>query len=454
MWMDLDAVSLILKSTQLASGDNPKPGMDRIFMPGAHEAHISIYGQQVRALNLVAALADAKRLDPDDTIAIVGAGISGLTAALAARRLGFRVRLGDRTGEPFGVLKEVEGRWVHPRLFDFPSRNWSEVNAGLPVLNWEGGYIDGIRERWSEEVDAAALEIETIDPDHLSLTCEEGGVGVEFAAGERFPAAAVILATGYGPERKIKGADSRDVLRKTYWRGKPDVVERGDRSFYIVGCGDGGVQDAAYCLLPGFEFDQLAEDMYGLDDARTGLVELFDLGMVAPHLVSDQQYLDAAAGPGRQIVDAIAREAAGRHVTILSDRPRTITELLSPLNRLLLAAMLNAGVCEVRTNMRIKRFYEAADGTRARSKSGDEVTGRFLVRVGPKRNLPKIQGTPEIKRAMKQLRKLVEGPAQLTQRNRVPHWRSPRLDTYRELYPARKFAQVSAEVRQYAFEPT
>src|SRR5712692_1426182 len=60
---------------------------DDIFLIGLLDIGVTIFNQQVRALNLIWALDRADRLNPASEIAIVGGGIAGLTAAMALRKI-------------------------------------------------------------------------------------------------------------------------------------------------------------------------------------------------------------------------------------------------------------------------------------------------------------------------------------------------------------------------------
>lgn len=60
-----------------AGGGPPEP----IYVLGSFERRVTLYAQQVRALNLAFVLFDTGRLTPGATVAVIGGGASGLTAA-------------------------------------------------------------------------------------------------------------------------------------------------------------------------------------------------------------------------------------------------------------------------------------------------------------------------------------------------------------------------------------
>jgi heterodisulfide reductase subunit A-like polyferredoxin len=57
-----------------------------VFILGSNARYVTVYNQQVRALNLVAALAKSGYLSRHSRVGVVGGGIAGLTAAVAAAR--------------------------------------------------------------------------------------------------------------------------------------------------------------------------------------------------------------------------------------------------------------------------------------------------------------------------------------------------------------------------------
>jgi hypothetical protein len=58
-----------------------EPGL---YVVGCFERRVTLYAQQVRALNLVYALSHEKRLDAGASIAVVGGSVAGMTAAAGA----------------------------------------------------------------------------------------------------------------------------------------------------------------------------------------------------------------------------------------------------------------------------------------------------------------------------------------------------------------------------------
>jgi hypothetical protein len=118
-----------------------------IFLIGLLYSGVTIFNQQVRALNLIWALDHAKRLESASAIAVVGGGIAGLTAAMALRKI-----FSSSPGSPHRTVTLFEKRsvlcplqrgcatrWVHPHIYEWPEEGSTNPSAGLPVTNWRAG---------------------------------------------------------------------------------------------------------------------------------------------------------------------------------------------------------------------------------------------------------------------------------------------------------------------------
>src|SRR4051794_5604988 len=85
--------------------------------PGAHvlgafETRVTVYSQQVRALNLIYALFAEARIATGDAIAVIGGGVAGLTASAAAAQRGCRVTLFEQQAELLHLFAECDKRWL------------------------------------------------------------------------------------------------------------------------------------------------------------------------------------------------------------------------------------------------------------------------------------------------------------------------------------------------------
>jgi hypothetical protein len=234
---------------------------------GCFARHLTFYSQQVRALNLIDALCNTGRIKAGEAIAIVGAGLSGLTAAAAAARRGIAVHLFEKEGDPstldgrMPLQKDSMKRWVDPFIYDWPKPSPSEtkdgdgpktVRAGLPLLDWKAAEADQVRRQISSELSASFAQ-PTINCHHETIT----GNDVDMTAGDRVriqpskdgtrPALDVrylILAVGFGTE---------DTSTSRYWTDDGYAGNEHDRKRFLVsGTGDGGLTDVMRLCISNF----------------------------------------------------------------------------------------------------------------------------------------------------------------------------------------------------------
>lgn len=107
---------------------------------GVH--HLSIRDQIVRAKVLIRDLKIACKTanQPLERLLIVGAGVSGMSAALTASEMGIReVLVVDAKPEPFSLFRGVTARHVGPFMYEWPSPFFSDQSyPGRPADNWLG----------------------------------------------------------------------------------------------------------------------------------------------------------------------------------------------------------------------------------------------------------------------------------------------------------------------------
>ncbi len=84
------------------------PGRPNLYVVGCFERRVTFYTQQVRALNLVYAIAG--RMPRDPAVAVIGAGAAGITAAVAAALLDCRVTILERLTRSLELIGPCEHR--------------------------------------------------------------------------------------------------------------------------------------------------------------------------------------------------------------------------------------------------------------------------------------------------------------------------------------------------------
>jgi hypothetical protein len=228
-----------------------------VYAIGIAASRITLADQQRRAINVVWALLREGRVKRGDVVAVIGAGIAGVTAATYARLKGLRVALFEKYDDPF-AMHQGSGRWVHPNIYEWPASGWARDTTSLPCMNWRAGtardVVAALRTEWAQlsadpEIDwHPATEITALKPDGASATLIDG-------AGKRHgPYACVIMAVGFGEE-----PERREFDGKPYWRDD-DLHQRlrHGGTVFVSGCGDGGLIDAIRVALRDFRHDWLS----------------------------------------------------------------------------------------------------------------------------------------------------------------------------------------------------
>jgi CheY-like chemotaxis protein len=250
-------------------GGRPEP----IYVLGSFERRVTLYAQQVRALNLAFALFDTGRLKPGATVAVIGGGASGLTAAIGLAHLGASVHLIERTDMLMALQRSCRTRWIHPHIYDWPEPGADNDVADLPLVGWRAGYAHDV----AETLDAA---LENTHGRQGSVQCSlsahvanvTGGATPRVSwqglspAGRKIiktnePVDAVVVSVGFGVE---DGSD--ELPMSSYWRNddldQPVLKRSHDRVRCLVsGNGDGGLIEVLRLRLRNFRLEYLHRDL-------------------------------------------------------------------------------------------------------------------------------------------------------------------------------------------------
>src|SRR5260370_105254 len=97
---------------------------EKKYLIGIFQDGITVHKQQIRALNIFHALYRTqlkdKLGDKNYVIAVIGAGIGGLTFAAAALKTGFRVLLFEQQHVYLHMQHGCDTRKIHPNLYEWP----------------------------------------------------------------------------------------------------------------------------------------------------------------------------------------------------------------------------------------------------------------------------------------------------------------------------------------------
>src|SRR5262249_37312040 len=104
-----------------------------LWVIGTYEKGVTVYAQQVRALNLAWALVETDHLpcivkgspapSKRTTVAVVGGGFAGLTfaAALLKKNVAADIYVFEQRDTLLPLQQGSDARWLHPRIYDWPS---------------------------------------------------------------------------------------------------------------------------------------------------------------------------------------------------------------------------------------------------------------------------------------------------------------------------------------------
>lgn len=234
------------------------------------ERNISIPDQQARCFNLCYALSKSGRVTRRSHVAIVGAGISGMTCAVAlTMATDCLVYVYERDEILLRRLREASFRYFHPELNSSAGRDGASISGdpdlltAFPFMNWSGGYGWAVAEEMIRKFDhyrrCSCIALSMGEP-IVKIDSSEEGVMVSTARRAPVQFDLAIDATGFGRE---KGSDLTND--ESYWhsgnpRGYRALTIRARRSrerILISGNGDSGVIELAHCLIRDFRHEDI-----------------------------------------------------------------------------------------------------------------------------------------------------------------------------------------------------
>ncbi|MES2860085.1 MAG: hypothetical protein V4701_01355 [Pseudomonadota bacterium] len=318
-----------------------------VYVLGSLSAGVTVFKQQVRAHNLAAALCVMAKSEGGDgalplespskfEVAVIGGGVAGLTltAAMLSLSEDVQVTLFEKRWDLCPLQQGSDTRWLHPRIYEWPSIGSRAPSASLPVLNWSEGRASDVAaellNRFADYSDMYGGDPESL-PDatprlqvylglsHLSINAQQRSVewmgrkamrrGPHFSAGDPFgetkPFKVIVVAAGFGLEVN----DLRvSTVANSYWRndilGQPSL-EGGRRVFVVSGYGDGAVVDLCRLTIERFRQDRILEELFGTDiDAIEEYLRDVTHGQGGRIAMNVKTVFDQAQGNMKAILDA------------------------------------------------------------------------------------------------------------------------------------------------------
>jgi len=333
---------------------------------GCFEKKITIYSQQIRAFNLAYFLIKEKKVNKDAEIAIIGGGISGITAAAAFSSRGFRVTLFEKSNQLMSLQRGETNRFIHPGIYDWPLEYSIEELTDLPFLNWNAEMSNDVVSQLDDGFKKFSQLIKINLSGNVKSIIEKGDhvvLELDRISNNRFSYPIVIYAGGFGLEK-----DNLKQLSNSYWRCESLHQENLGKSktIIVVGTGDGGLIDCQRAVIENFdhekvvnsiinntEFKKLSEKVYELEK---GIYSISDpkaqaekLWEIYENLLIPNDLAEFIAAHKRKDIDKVI--LYGKYKSPLSLRT-------SLLNRIVIYILLYKSLIEYRDEEMTKRLAD------------------------------------------------------------------------------------------------
>lgn len=234
------------------------PGKGGLYFVGPYGRRVSFASQQRRAFNTVWALEQAGELRPGKRVAVIGAGLAGLTIAsgLLARRC--IVWLYEARPRILEGQRTTSHRYIHPTVNFWPEVEIEDTTE-FPFFDWYSSSCDGVIRSIEREWDGFfADKITRIYPGTVvnSITKTSSG-GVLVSATGFGPQEAeydlAMITTGFGSELNVAG-----TMNVSYWTDDYlDTQQNLTKTIAISGIGDGGLIDTLRVVHRDFDKGKL-----------------------------------------------------------------------------------------------------------------------------------------------------------------------------------------------------
>jgi hypothetical protein len=281
------------------------PGNNPVYFLGCFESRVTVYAQQVRALNLASALVTENQIRPNGKVAIIGGGAAGITVAAALVALCPKLQnltLFERKSELLHLQMQSRDRYLHPHLYDWPRDGSLEPNAGLPILDWTAGIASSVAStlelRFKPFQEAPFVQVRTstgvsgIIP--VGSACR---LSLNSGVVEQTLFDAAVISAGFGYEKY------NDQGQPSYWDASSLVqpLRNGlpDPEFFISGTGDGALVD----------FSLAAYNHIAHEDLCRFIVERHDLNPVKHELLAIEAEAEVE-GDGYDLLEAYRTRVA------------------------------------------------------------------------------------------------------------------------------------------------
>lgn len=377
---------LALVQQVLREAEVPPP-YSKVFVIGQGATQVTVYSQQVRALQLIWAL--NKRLSLlGAEVVVVGGGVSGVTAAAAAMLFGGKVTLLEHGEELLHLQRGCHSRYLHPRVFEWPERTALHAAAGLPILNWSVGSASDVANQILADYHRIRLIREPAEPlrEHCvarDVRISDDGDSISWRHAQKAHVShprVIVLALGFGIER-----NTGQLAPRSYWRVDSltqTPLDRDDDAYRVLvsGTGDGGIIDVLRAKLKEFDHGGFLDECVlrlGGDELRKAIKEVdaeaaerltrhpaaHDDPVAAERSISAWLHEQYCELEGLSAIDDLLGVARpGTELTWVGRMPYPLSPASQPLNRILGWRLWSLGLVRYRQGLVTDVRWVAAPG--------------------------------------------------------------------------------------------
>lgn len=331
------------------------------YILGNYSKRVTFQSQQHRALNLVWALSETNIIRIGSKVAIIGAGLAGLTTALAMKKKGCHVEIYEAGDQIMNLQRGNFTRYIHPNIYDWPRAGSSERSTNLPFLNWEADTTDNvirqIEQEWHNERDDIVLNLNhrvtTISADQSMPRVSVMDPYID----EVYDC--VVVATGFGLEMTMDNGP-----RRFYWSSddlhQPIKSSKKIVECLVSGCGDGGLIDVLRLAIKDFRHETFTEDFLNAPAYENLKSRLIEIDQHLPRLgTDDSRYLldeyKKIDVPDELLQKFKRRLRSDTKITIVSSTLTPISFKASILNRFAIFLLIKLGKLSYR-QARVERI--------------------------------------------------------------------------------------------------
>ncbi|MCB9469977.1 MAG: hypothetical protein H6677_17025 [Candidatus Obscuribacterales bacterium] len=194
-------------------------------------------------------------MNSDQNIAVIGAGISGLSVSCGLMALGAKVYLYEKASDEIHLQRGNTTRFIHPNISNWPSIEYAYPYTHLPFLNWRSGTAGDITtqilEQWDVFLKRHKSQLKWNPNQNIERISGSGNKLFLHLNGEVHGSfEKVVIAAGYGLERKNFGN------APSYWRNddldQPILDKNEKKRILVSGTGDGGLTEVLRLTVKDF----------------------------------------------------------------------------------------------------------------------------------------------------------------------------------------------------------